>query len=395
MTWGTITLGRISLRETVTVSETGGDDRKLSVQGQESTPPLTRTALVAAHDNLLGTQSDVVLPVTWTDKPERNGYYNVTSVSSDLTDWQGEVVTSSWKLDLTRIGLDNETDLQSRLTGAIRANDYGLTGERWHAPPIGHYGYYTGTTQPSTMTRASADGTITVYRSVPAGTSPRWGCPPTSYGNARVRVLSDGTERVGVNTTMSASSWELSNALVRVRPSGSSLEVAAYDGSAWETKNWNITVASSAVPSWDAVTVLRNDHETGVVRLTKSRTPGRATLDLTLRRGARFVEGYLQADTSGTISAALATLENTTNVASAGYVVATSNDAAGNKYTAGSAHNFTAHASGGVSKASTVTLDFYLGAVVNGSSAVSGDAATDLRNQYIAALPERVYGVKR
>lgn len=395
MTWGTITVGRLRLRETVTVSETGGDDRRVSVQGQESAPPLTRTAVVALHDGVLGLQSDVVLPVTWTDKPERDGYYMATSTSADLADWQGEVVTSSWKLDLTRIGLDNQVDLQSRLSGTVRANDFLLTGERWHAPPIGHYGYYTGTTQPSLMTRTSEDGALTVYRGVPAGVSPRWGCAPADYGDARVRVLSDSVERTGVNTAVAASSWELSNALVRVRPSGASLEVAAYDGTQWESKNWNVTVASSAVASWDSATVLRNDYEASVVRLTKSRTPGRATLDLTLRRGARIVEGYLQGDTSGTCSVALATLENTTSFASAGYVVATSNDAAGNKYTAGSARNFTVHASGGVSKAATVTLDFYVGAVVGGSSAVSGDAATDLRNQYIASLPERVYGVRR
>ncbi|MGI8333482.1 hypothetical protein ACRYCC_26315 [Actinomadura scrupuli] len=337
----------------------------------------------------------MVLPVAWTDKPERDGYYMATSVSAELTDWQGEVVTSSWKLDLTRIGLDNETDLQSRLSGAARANDFALSGERWHAPPIGHYAYYTGTTQPSTMTRTSEDGALTVYRSIPAGVSPRWGCAPADYGNARVRILSEGIERTGVNTAASADDWELSNALVRVRPSGSHLEVAAYDGTQWESKNWNITVAGSAVASWTAVTVLRNDFEAAAVRLTQSRSPGRATLDLTLRRGARFVEGYLQADTSGTLAASLATLENTTSFASAGYVVATSNDGAGNTYTAGSAHNFTAHASGGVSKASSVALDFYLGAVVGGSSAVSGDAATNLRDQYIATLPERVYGVGR
>ena len=141
--------------------------------------------------------------------------------------------------------------------------------------------------------------------------------------------------------------------------------------------------------------MLRNDYEAAVVRLMKARAPGRSTLDLTLRRGARAVEGYLQTDVSATLSASLATLENTTSFASAGYVVATSNDAAGNKYTAGSARNFTVHASGGVTKAAATALDFYLGAVVNGSSAASGDTAIDLRNQYVASLPERVYGVRR
>src|SRR5690242_2332241 len=139
--WGTLTVGRITLRETVTVSEAGGDSRTLAVSGQESTPPLTRAELVARHDDLMALDADQVLPVTWTDKPERDGYYKPGAPSADLTDQQAETVTSTWRLNLTRVGTAGETDLQSRLAGAVRANDHSLTGERWHAPPIGHYAY--------------------------------------------------------------------------------------------------------------------------------------------------------------------------------------------------------------------------------------------------------------
>ncbi|MFB7111722.1 hypothetical protein [Streptomyces sp. NPDC056291] len=393
--WGIITVGRISLREVVTVSESGGDARKLSVDGQEASPDLTRAELVARHDNLLALEGTLV-PVTFIDKPERNGYYTVESVSADLTEHRGDVLKCDWKLSLTRLGTQGETDLQSRLTGAVRANPYSLAGERWHAPPIGHYSYYSGSTNPSSMTRAGEDGAITVYRGVPASFSPRWGCDPTKYMRGRVRFLSEGIELTGCDHECSPTDWELSNGLVKVVPSGSAtLDVQAYTGGGWRSKLWRISDSITEVTSWDAATLLHNEPEAVIVRFTKSLNPGRLNLDLTLRRGSRVVEGYLHRGTADTLTVRLATTEANTAPASSGYVTATANDAAGNRFIVGSASAFTPHASGGLSLAATTRLDFFLGVVAGGGSAAAGDAATVLRDQYIGALPERIYGVRR
>jgi hypothetical protein len=397
--WGDVQLGRIPLRETFAVGESGGDDRSLDIEGQESYPPLTRAQVVARHDGINALIPGQCIPVTWTDKPERNGYYTVKAASSTYTEYRTDMVTADWKVSLDRVGSDSETDLQSRLTGAVRLNDFSLTGERWHAPPIGHYGYYTGTTNPTTMTRASADGTITVYRSVPANISPRWGCAPTSYLTGRVKVTTTASQEVyGVDVPLSAAGWALSNGLVNVTPSASAtLDVQAYTGGAYHSKLWNVSVAGSAssITTWDAATLIRNDPEMAVVRLIKSQNPGRTTLDLTLRRGSRFVEGYLQTGTSATLAAYRSTLETNTSFAASGYVTATANDSDGNRFAVGSARTFTAHTNGGVTKASTTSMDFWIGVVAGGGSAVSGDAATDLRNQYVACMPESVYGVRR
>ncbi|WP_274029444.1 hypothetical protein [Streptomyces sp. MMBL 11-1] len=394
--WGTVTVGRITLRETFTVTESGLDGRELSLSGQESSPDLTRAQLVVRHDNLLALQ-DSVIPVTFTDKPERNGYYTVKSVSADYAEWSGEVVTSTWKLDLTRLGTQGSLDLQSRLTGAVRANPYNLAGERWHAPPIGHYGYFTGATNPGVMTRTGADGPHLVYREVPAGSAPRWGCDPTDYLRGRVRFLSGGEELVGCDQECSTTSWSLSNGLVNVTPSVSaSLDVQTYSGGAWQPKLWRVfSDTSTEVTSWDAVTLLHNEPEMVTVRLTKGLNPGRFVMDLTMRRGARLVEGYLKRGTADTLTVRLAAMENNTAPASGEYVVATGDDPAGNRFVAGSASNFTPHASGGLSLAATTRLDFFLGAVVNGSSPASGDGAAALRDQYLAAMPETIHGVRR
>jgi hypothetical protein len=291
----------------------------------------------------------------------------VKSSGATYTEYLNETVTSSWKVSLDRIGSDAETDLQSRLTGAVRLNDFALTGERWHAPPIGHYGYYTGATNATTMTRTGADGTITVYRGVPANVSPRWGCVPTAYLAGRVRATTTGGQEVyGVDVPLAATGWSLTNGLINVTSGGTAtLDVQTYSGGAYRSKLWNVSVAGSAssITTWDGATLLRNDPEMIVLRLTKGLNPGRATLDLTLRRGSRTVEGYLQVGTANTLCAYRSTAEAATNNTS--YLVAVSDDADGNAYACGSARTFTAHANGGIVKAATTSLDFWIGAVAS------------------------------
>ncbi|MFB7244650.1 hypothetical protein ACFCYX_19580 [Streptomyces populi] len=400
--WGSIQLGRTLLRETFTATEQGGN-RGLALAGQESMPPLTRLQLVGAHDNLCALEGQSPIAVTFTDKPERNGYYQVTSSASTLNEWRSEALTADWTIALDRLGSAGEVDLNSRLTGVVRVNDFSLTGERWHAPPIGHFGYYTGSSNPTTMTRTGSDGAMTVYRSVPSGAIPRWGCDPANYLAGRVRVTDTTTvgapiELEGTQRSVPASAWALSNGLVNVTPGASStLDVQAYTGGAWHSKLWNVSVAGSAssITSWDSASLLRNDPEQVILRLSKGQSPGRATLDLSLRRGSRFVEGYLQIGTSATLAAYRSSLETNTSFAASGYVRATSNDSDGNRFAAGSARTFTAHTNGGVIKSSATSLDFWIGVEAAGSSAVSGDAATDLRNMYIACLPEATYAVRR
>jgi hypothetical protein len=391
---GDLSIGRYTVRETWSVSETGAG--VLQVAGREVMPPLTRAEVVYRHESALGSQR-LLVPVVWEDKPERSGYYTVTSASGDIMDRAAEgVVTAEWKMSLARHGSDTDVDLESRLTGAVRANDFSLSGERWHCPPIGHYAYYTGSTIPSTMTRTGSDGAMTVYRGVPANVSPRWGCAVGDYLNGRVRILSVGYERVGVGQAVDADDWEMNNALVRVRPllSGGTLEISAFTGGVWRTKAWWADIGGTQIARFEAATILRNDPEMCVLRLTEHRsTVGRAVLDLTLRRGSRTVEGYLQRGDSGTLSVYLATAESMTD--STSYVVKTTNDADGNRAIAGSARNFDPHANGGLTKTSTTWLDFYIGVVAAGGSAVSGDQATNLRDQYLAAMPESTMAVKR
>lgn len=396
--YGEINVNRIYLIETESAKE--DNTGKLSLAGQESSPPATLALCSYLHAQVIALQDGKLVPVTFRDKAERNGYYLMGSSNSELVDYQSEVATATWTMDLQRLGADSEIDIQSRLTGVARQNDFALSGVKWHSPSMGHYGYYTGSTNPSgTTDRVGSEGTIRVYRGVPASINPKWGCPVASYKTGRVRVNDSAlvpteNEVEGINHNISASSWSMSNGLVNVTPTATAgaIDVQYYDGASYVSSVWKIQLGGSNVPAWTAATLLRNDFEMCIIRLTTPQTTaGRTQLDLTLRRGSRFVEGYLQSSTSVTLK--VTPQAPVASTSGTGYVVQT---AGTHRPISGSAHSFTADtANGGLSKTATLSLDFFVGAVINAAAPLTGDQNTDLRDQYIGALPEITYAVRR
>jgi hypothetical protein len=409
--FGTVQIGRLALREALnpaTDAVSGGSSaagRTLALTGQEMnlgaapSAGLSVAGVAQIEDDLAGmVVAGTVQPVAFTNKSDRNGYYTVLDATAAPMNWTGEVITCDWKTTLGRVGSESEVDLESRLTGATaRNNSFSATGERWHAPPIGHYAYWSGPSQPSTVTRTGADGAMTVYRRLSTGINPRWGCPVASYLNGRVRFIdSNALERSGVNYSPAASGWNLNNALVRVQPLASNgvLQVAAWTGGAWQNISWDILSGGTTLGAPTSCTVLRNECELAVVRLLWTQAPGRITVDLTLRRGSRFVEVYVQGEFSATLVIQCFTAQAGT--AGTGYVSATANDGAGNRYIVGSAKTFAnLLTQGGISLASTTTLDAFIGVVAGGSGAVAGDVATDLYAQYLGSPSELVQAVRR
>jgi hypothetical protein len=413
--YGTILIGRLNLREAITTATDANSagqsaaGRTLVLSGQEMyssfapTAGLSQAGVAAVEDDLAGmVNAGSIQPVQFTNKTDRNGYFVVSDQSCNLVDWPGpsspELITLDWKTTLMRVGTDTEVDLESRLTGATaRNNSFSATGERWHCPPIGHYGYWSGPSQPSTVTRTGSDGAMTVYRRLQTSINPRWGCAVANYLNGRVRFIdSNALERSGINYSVGATGWTLSNSLVQVTPLTSSgvLQVSAYTGGAWQNKAWDVLSAGTTLGPPTACTVLRNEAELIVVRLLWTQAPGRVTLDLTLRRGSRFVEVYVQGEFSATLTIQRFSAEAGT--AGTGYVAATTNDAVGNRYIVGSAKTFSnLLTQGGIQLASTTMLDAFIGVIVGGSGAVAGDVAGDLYAQYLGAPSELVQAVRR
>jgi hypothetical protein len=405
VTFSTIQLGRLALTElpqnpatealsSLTMATSG---RLLHLIGQEFLQTSSIAKLAAMQDDLEGGVAyGALIPVTFGDKVDRNGYYLLYGATNSLANWNNETIVNDWTADIQYVGRDTEVDLESRVSGPLTVqNSFSLTGVTWNAPPIGHYGFWSGSTTPSLISRTGADGVVKVWDGLALQNTYRWGCPVGSYAGGRARILSSGIERSGVNVVLTQGAWEVQNSLVRVRPlpGGGVIEVASYSGGAFQPKAWDVQIGGVSLGAMDSATVLRNDYECAVIRLLRDTNPGRVTVDLTIRRGSRFVELYVQTAVGAIIKVVRATAEAGTSAT--GTVTATSNDSAGNRYTVGSAHAFTADTTnGGISLAATA-MDAYIGCVIGGSGAATGDAAADLLAQYAGRRSEYVQAVRR
>lgn len=401
--YGEIQVNRTYLVEMEHATET--TEGKLSLSGQESAPPTTLAMVTWIHGQVAGMQEGRVVPVLFRDKAERNAYYAVDSASSDLADYQGEVATADWQMELTRLGAENEIDIQSRLTGAVRQNDFGVTGVRWHSPAIGHYSYFTGTTIPSNHDRTTEDGAIRIYTGIPANYSPRWGCSPADYLKGGVRLTSNievSSENIveGIKRRIDPTTWVLSNGLINVTPTstGGTLAIGVWNSGAYRVTNWELWSGGNRVNPWQTASLIRNDPEMVILRLMAGRAStsgGRETLDLTLRRGSQFVEGYLQASDSTSLHIHGQNAAPSASAAN-GTVAATADDADGIRRACGSANAWdtTDITNCGFTRNSVTSLDFWIGATI-GAGTAGETQRGDLQNQYIAAMPEATYAVRR
>lgn len=395
----TVQVGRITVNESEVRSLDESAGRSIKLSGIETTTAGVTVARIRALQADVANSVGLLVPVVFQSKAQWNGYYAVANCSGKLTDWWSQgMAICEWSFDLDLVGSANDIDIESRLSGpATLPNDHAGVGERWHAPAGGATAYWSGGAAPTVLTRTGSEGAIKVYRSLAAGVNPRWNCPANLYGVGRARFVdADGIERTGVSSSLAPSLWSLDNSLVRVTglASAATFAIASHDGTQWESKNWNLKHNGTSLGVPVAVSVMRNDYECVVVRLMWNVAPtGRVWADLTLRRGSRFVEVYMRSMLSATLAVNPATTEAST--AATGNINATANDAAGNRYTAGSSKTYSAEIGpGGFNKASTLTLDAYIGSAVGGSSAVAGDQAANLFAQFLGAPSERVIGVK-
>jgi hypothetical protein len=400
LTWQ---LGRLVLREDFTAAEAvdAQGNRTLSISGQESIPRHSLVTVTQRREDLLATKG-AFCSATFGTKSYLDGFYQVANTSGTIEDWGNEIAVFRWAVDILRLGTTAEIDVESRLSGSqTRTNNFSATGERTHAPALGHAAYWAGTSSPTAVDRPCADGgNLRVYRAIGNTINPRWATSPSNYRGGRCRLIdTTGQERAGINCNLAASStWEISNGLISIKPgsAGSSFDIGIWDGTSWEYTSWLVQIDSpyATVSPFDYFSVLRNEYEAICVRLTKGLIPGRFFTDITVRRGSRLAEMYLQHEFGTQMRVIRATAAAGTQTS--GYVTANASDSGGNRYVVGSAKTFTANTgTGGVEKTATATLDVMVGMVLNGATAVAGDTAADLYAQYLGMPAELVQGVRR
>lgn len=393
MTSPVVTVAGMELLE---IRSTPQSEGVVSVAGRDWTSRHTAAEVRAIHDNV-NQLLDRTVPVLWDRKTQHNGFYRVTGASSVLTDvGGGDLVISDWQLTLERIGSSRDVEIESRVPTIPRLDE--LTGTQtpsyWHAPAVGFTSYWTGSTVPAgSVSRVSSDGTVTVHTGIPTSVAPRWTVPVESYLLGSSRILLDGIRRVGTHTPPHTS-WELHNGLVRVAGAASgAVTVSAWDSGVWASAKGYQFTATSALTTTPEVSILRNDPEECAVRLSYATAVGRVTVDLSLRRGSRFVTGVVKRHSAATLGVVRTAAEAATAVT--GGLYATAADADGNRFVMGSTRTVTAATgTAAISKASVTSFDFFLGHEF-GATPATGDAFADLLAQYIASSGERVRVVRR
>ena len=408
---GTLRIGRVgldvALRDPAEWEETRGfEDRTLTLRGFLNEPTYANTDYLRRE---LLEQQGQLIACTYSLDPHFDGFYILSSarVESVPVSYRGGGLFP-FEVELFRIGSESRAELQSLLTVVDITNDHGITGVPFHAPPVDHLAYNAGSGTPTEISRTGTDGTLAVYTSIAASVDPTWAVAPSSYYGGAVELRVDNLLRAGLDAPNKPTSWELENSLVRVRPTiygGSSdgrFEVAWHDGTAWGTWiKWRIDYAgTTVVPQWDFLTVIHNTPEMATVRLVRDAatvpaSAHRHVLDVTLRRGSRFVSFlYTYTGTAATHKVARDTAEAAT--AQTGFIQASALTD-GNRWMLGSPKAFSADTTNGAITltAAAQQFPFVIGSAVGDAANGTGNGPSDLMAQYIGWVSEKVRAVWR
>jgi hypothetical protein len=347
-----------------------------------------------------------VVPVIWAADPKVDGYYRVREASFPMNEAAArydDLFTATFELGRVA-GLESAL-WESQLIGTTLTNNLGVTGSGFFGFPQGNVlgNPYTKPDVAADVTRPAEGFAMRLLFFSFFNVTPQWRMPLSDHyaGAATLEYADGGTYRPVVGSALdnAPTSFRLSNGLtrctIRTESGEAELDVAHYDGSQWDAaKDYRFeAVGAYTLKQFTHISVLRNSPEEVVIRLTpESHGEGLTTVDLWLRRGDRWVRGYLRSETARQWKILRDSAEAATTLT--GGIRATSNDAAGNRFmlaTTASGHDLT---NGGVFLGSAgTTFDFGIGTELGGSGATGTNAATGTRGmieQYFAAQSERM-----
>lgn len=387
-------IGRVTVHEGFTASSSG--DGRLDVTGQESTPgleDLARSTIAARISGLLALEGRVV-PVAFAAKPELDGYYRVDAVTADTFEFGGDFVRVDWSLTATRVAEPAVARHELRLRALHRANGHAITvGDRWTAlPPDRTWGELPA--GGTVATRTGQDGDVLVYYDWTADTATAaFGTLPIDYYTGAALLELGGETIEGTvlpaGDGWAVDSWRLSNGLVRAtaRPAGDNywFRLEAWDPAdgEWQriadvrpvayTTDLLVPVSLEALRNTADAVTLR-----AVFAVTDTGAPRRVTVDLSLRRGSRYVAILVRSPSSTTlkVQTTITGWDDLTGVRRA-----TSADADGNKTAIGAAYYSTD--TRGVQRAASTELAGFVAGIVDSATAATVDDAAALLAQWL------------
>lgn len=393
----TLSIGRIGLDldlDPASIRITAAYDRTIVITG-EIAPASAAEAITIRNELYRMTEIEgLILPVVFSSDPTLNGYYRLVSAMVDVI----ETSLSGWypfSIALDRVGADSRIAIQARTVGGLRVNEHSITTGTYEPLSVAPPGFFThdhaGLAWTS-FTRTTDDGNVTCFQITDFDVDPIFSLPVANYykGGAKAEIGTTLRVLAGLDCENLPKNWRIGNGLIRVTPNATNgrLEVSHYDGTSWETaKIYQFKIAGTEVGDWQSVSVMKNDPSIVVIRL-QAGTTSRLTLDLTLKRGHRIVEGRVNRDVSSTFEV----LRNTTEAATAitGGIRATSNDGDGNRYVIASNEvpGSKDTTNGGITSDSQTVWSFFIGSEIGGSGAAAPDDADSLVKQFHGYVAE-------
>lgn len=355
---------------------------------------------------LMDNDDETVFPFTWSEDSSFDGFY--TDFQVEVADYATMLTNGACPFSLTmrRVGGFTAPQFECIATTVVATNAHGLPT----STPAGIVALpYTNLQEASIptsfaggssnsfligTTRTTADGLVRYC--APTDQTPfryMWATSPAYYyeGSARFEQSFGGTyyEMNGQQVRPVSSAWRISNGLMRVTISGTTISVAHYDGSTWDTaKLWTIGGVTPTAPLLASVTsarVIRNTPEEVIVRVVPKMeaTASSTVVDISLRRGCRWAAFSLTSNY--TTDWYINTSPNEAGTALTGGFRATATDAAGNRYVVGGLAAQTNTLANGRLKLTTAaqTFNFVIGSEVG----ADGSGQTVL-NQYAQTVIE-------
>lgn len=406
-----LTIGRVALPELTTVERSGRSVRMSGALLLNADSLVLGRQLLGMEEAAHPPYSDEpIVPVTWDVDSSLDAFWRPGTVEWAISAEDGQEYGDwvNWSIDLERVS--GSPSLESRLTGAVRANDHSIDDSDargwWALPSTGEFSY--GGVAGAAALRAVETGSFvagTMRIFIPtvalfSATAVRHTAVATHYlGCCMIRDSDDNVVlgRTGVPVS-------IDNGLVKVTVGAASLSVTAPVNSggtagAWGTSHAFALSDGVAGPlTLSDARILANGPEMVTIRVTVQLASimlgqNMATLDISLRRGDQMARCQFTPPAATALYVQHASDTALTDLT--GGRRRTSDDASSNRWVIATPSTFTNQTGGFSLASSAASRSFALGMEFAGSAASGANAAQQLIYQYHAAQYERQRVVNR
>lgn len=422
-----LTIGRIG----VSVAN-GGDglsfDGPVNVSREGSTLTVTgfvyglaRPAAAWRAGQILGLRGfdESVVPVTFSEAPELDGFYRVLDASCDFV-MIGSATQDAlvpWTVTLEEGAASRQPRVELYTVYSLMINNGGATtcdvvvavpGPTVDVDPV-----FTADTSGS---RSVAEGSSVVYVADTSTTAAQtngystFTVPPASYYHGSVKIEHD----IGSSTfrhamgrpdlpsagpSSESAVLRLGNGLVRLvltysNATVSDLSVQWWDGTQWDTATefYVEGVTTHGELTYHSVEVLHNTAEYGAVRLRAipaSTAVGATHVDVSLRRGSRWLSVIPTSTAAPSGGWRLGFTASTASTTLANGLRRTSNNAGGNREILFNRGSHTKDLTNGrLTDAALLTAPFGIGCEIAGSSATGQNTAANQLDEFLGVVTE-------